>query len=209
MSSSFIPDSELQLLFDPSIIPEHIIKSLPDDLHVRYAIPSVPHNLTNKFSVQIRPLASTDISRGHFSVLNVLSPSPTPSVEAYKDHFNLLRTVNASTSSINSTNPLVKAPTYLVLAIVSKANDQVVATGSLFIERKFLRGLSLVGHIEDIAVDKNVQGKRLGWRVVVALTELSESLGAYKTILNCSTDNIRKHSFKPDISCASPNLMLS
>lgn len=49
-----------------------------------------------------------------------------------------------------------------------------------------------MGHIEDIAVDKAVQGKRLGFRVVTALTEISESLGAYKTILDCSEDNIRE-----------------
>jgi len=59
-------------------------------------------------------------------------------------------------------------------------------------EKKFLRGLGTVGHIEDIAVDKTQQGKKLGLRIIQALTGISEDLGAYKTILNCSDHNIRK-----------------
>ncbi|KAG8996553.1 hypothetical protein FRB90_012692 [Tulasnella sp. 427] len=158
-------DTDLQLLFDPSMIPDSVKSSIPDDLH-------------------IRPLASTDLTRGLFTVLSVLSPSPTPAQDAYASRFDLLRTINASTVF----NGL--PPTYLTLVILTKADDKIVATGSVIMERKFLRGLSLVGHIEDIAVDKAVQGKKLGFRIVTALTEISESLGAYKTILDCSVDNI-------------------
>ena len=82
--------------------------------------------------------------------------------------------------------------TYFPIVIVSKANDQVVGTGTVFMEKKFLRGLGTVGHIEDIAVDKGQQGKKLGLRIIHALTGISEALGAYKTILNCSDQNIRK-----------------
>jgi hypothetical protein len=64
--------------------------------------------------------------------------------------------------------------------------------GSLFVERKFLRGLSLVGHIEDIAVDKKEQGRKVGLRIIQALVGISEGMGCYKTILNCSDKNIRK-----------------
>jgi len=163
--SAFTSDSHLELLFDPSLIPTSFKQSLPDDLH-------------------IRPLASTDISRSHFHVLSVLSPSPTPSDAAYQKHFDTLRAINSSSHALNL------PPTYVVIAILNKPTDQIVATGTVFMEHKFLRGLSLVGHIEDIAVDKTVQGKRLGLRVVTALTEISEALGAYKTILNCSVDNI-------------------
>ncbi|KAG9029081.1 hypothetical protein FS837_003641 [Tulasnella sp. UAMH 9824] len=162
---AFTPDAELELLFDPALIPESAKADLPDDLH-------------------IRPVASTDLNRGQFDVLNVLTPSPKPTPEAYKSHFDLLRTINASTTSLGL------PPTYLTLVILTKAEDRVVATGSVIMERKFIRGLNLVGHIEDIAVDKAVQGKRLGFRVVTTLTQISEDLGAYKTILDCHEDNV-------------------
>ena len=82
--------------------------------------------------------------------------------------------------------------TYYSIVIVDKATDRIVAVGAVFIERKFLRGLGSVGHIEDIAVDKNQQGKKLGLRVIQALTGISENSGCYKTILNCSDHNIRE-----------------
>ncbi len=82
--------------------------------------------------------------------------------------------------------------TYYALVIVDKDRDAIVAVGTVFIERKFIRGLGSVGHIEDIAVDKSQQGKKLGLRIIQALTSISENSGCYKTILNCSTDNIRE-----------------
>lgn len=59
-------------------------------------------------------------------------------------------------------------------------------------EKKFLRGLGTAGHIEDIAVDKSQHGKKLGFRIIQALIAISEGLGAYKTILDCSDDTIRE-----------------
>jgi len=56
--------------------------------------------------------------------------------------------------------------TYYNLVIVDRSSDRIVASGCVFMERKFLRGLGLVGHIEDIAVAKDQQGKKLGLRVI-------------------------------------------
>ncbi|KAJ7472361.1 acyl-CoA N-acyltransferase [Mycena galericulata] len=125
--------------------------------------------------VHIRPLASTDHRRGHLSVLSVLTVATDLGEAAWVDQFKAMRA----------------APkTYYSLVIVDKASDKIVGAGSLFVERKFLRGLGSVGHIEDIAVDKQQQGKKLGIRVIQALTHISENSGCYKTILNCSDDNI-------------------
>jgi len=139
----------------------------------------------------MRPLAKTDYSRGHFKVLSVLTAVPDVSPEQYVQAFYSLKS----------------APnTYFTLVIVNKANDQIVGVGNVFIEQKFIRGLGKVGHIEDIAVDKNVQGRKLGLRVIQALTTISERMGAYKTILNCSDHNIR--AFILDSSIAAPNNFL-
>ena len=128
---------------------------------------------------QIRPLAKTDYTRSHLSVLSVLTVVSDPGVEAYSAAFDRQR---------------LSPSTYFTLVIIDKPTDQIVAVGCVFIEQKFLRGLGKVGHIEDIAVNKNVQGKKLGLRVIQALTAISEAEGCYKTILNCSDDNIRKWS---------------
>ncbi|KIK55477.1 hypothetical protein GYMLUDRAFT_136258, partial [Collybiopsis luxurians FD-317 M1] len=47
-----------------------------------------------------------------------------------------------------------------------------------------------VGHIEDIAVDKNQPEKKFGLRLVQDLTDIVQrESGGYKTILNCSNKN--------------------
>jgi len=152
--SSFTPDSELELLFGPEIIPTAVKEQLGSDLHMR-------------------PLAKTDHSRGHLSVLSVLTSAPEVSETQYTQAFDTMK--------------LFK--TYFTLVIVSRATDKIVGAGTVFIEQKFIRNLGKVGHIEDIVVDKSMQGRKLGLRIINALTEISEATGCYKTILNCNEDN--------------------
>ncbi|KAF9652687.1 glucosamine 6-phosphate N-acetyltransferase [Thelephora ganbajun] len=181
-SSAFTDDKDLNLAFPTEFIPAEVRAVLPEDLH-------------------IRPLSSTDYHRGHIQVLSVLSHAPDPGYNAWLSHFNALK-LTASTPApsggllrptptrANTGQGLKSNQVYFPIVIVSKANDQVVGTGTVFMEKKFLRGLGTVGHIEDIAVDKSQQGKKLGLRIIQVLTGISEGLGAYKTILNCSDHNI-------------------
>jgi glucosamine-phosphate N-acetyltransferase len=129
--------------------------------------------------IQIRPLAATDYKRGHLAVLSVLTVVTDPGEVAWRAQFNTMRSAPS---------------TYYSLVILNKTSDQIVGVGTVVIERKFLRGLGTVGHIEDIAVDKNQQGKKLGLRIIQALTHISENVGCYKTILNCSDANVREYS---------------
>ncbi|KAJ3872168.1 hypothetical protein F5051DRAFT_422084 [Lentinula edodes] len=69
--------------------------------------------------------------------------------------------------------------TYYPIVIVSKQTDQIVALGCVFIEPKFLRGLGNVGHIEDTAVHKRQQGKKLELRIIQMLTGISANSGCY------------------------------
>ncbi|KAI5306814.1 Glucosamine-phosphate N-acetyltransferase-like protein [Ascosphaera pollenicola] len=73
--------------------------------------------------------------------------------------------------------------------VICDDKGRVVGTGTLLVERKFIHGLGLVGHIEDIAVDTHQQGKRLGLRLIQALDYVAEKAGCYKTILDCSEHN--------------------
>jgi len=58
--------------------------------------------------------------------------------------------------------------------------DRVVGTGSLIVERKFIHELGMVGHIEDIAVEKGQQGMKLGLRIIQALDFVAAQVGCYK-----------------------------
>ena len=52
-----------------------------------------------------------------------------------------------------------------------------------------IHSLGSVGHIEDIAVAKDQQGKKLGLRIIQALDYIAANTGCYKTILDCSEAN--------------------
>ncbi|KAI6118214.1 acyl-CoA N-acyltransferase [Pisolithus sp. B1] len=138
------------------------------DLISSEVVKQLPPGLT------MRPLASTDYKRGHLSVLSVLSVVNDLGEDAWVAQFRAL----------------ALPKTYYCLVIVDQATDKIVGVGTVFIEYKFLRGFGSVGHIEDIAVDKSQQGKKLGMRIIQALTHISENSGCYKTILNCSDANI-------------------
>lgn len=47
----------------------------------------------------------------------------------------------------------------------------------------------LVGHIEEIAIAKELQGRGLGLKMVQALDAVGMSVGCHKHILNCGPKN--------------------
>ncbi len=85
---------------------------------------------------------------------------------------------------------------------VAVENSEVVGSASILIEQKFIHDGGKVGHIEDVAVRKEFQGKGIGKQIVVALLKYAEKQGCYKTILDCTDELIpfyenigfRKHS---------------
>ncbi|KAF5309796.1 hypothetical protein D9611_013641 [Ephemerocybe angulata] len=161
----------------PSFTTDNELFTPDDKLELLFNPELIPASVKAELpsDLHIRPLARTDYHRAHIRILSVLTSAPDPGLSGYQSTFDAQRTC---------------ANTYYTLVIVNKATDQIVGVGCVFIERKFLRNLGKVGHIEDIAVSKDMQGKKLGLRVIQALTGISESLGCYKTILNCSDDNI-------------------
>lgn len=169
---SLTPDTALQLAFPSDLIPKALRDSIHSEFHVR---PGSCESLTLLTLLQIRPLSSTDYARGHLDVLTILTVCPDVGEEAWQQRFKEL----ANPPSV-----------YFPLVIVRKADDRIVASGTVFLEKKFIRGLGLVGHIEDIAVDKSTQGKGFGKKIIEALTAVAEGQGAYKTILDCNKDNV-------------------
>ncbi len=71
---------------------------------------------------------------------------------------------------------------------VAVLDSKVVGTTTLFIEQKFIHDGGKVGHIEDVAVIKEYQGKGIGQKVIKALLEYAKKEGCYKTILDCTDD---------------------
>lgn len=69
-------------------------------------------------------------------------------------------------------------------------NSKIIGSASILIEQKFIHDGGKVGHIEDVAVRKEFQGKGIGKQIVVALLKHAEKQGCYKTILDCTDELI-------------------
>ncbi len=71
---------------------------------------------------------------------------------------------------------------------VAEMNGKIVGSTTLLIESKFIHNGGLVGHIEDVVVNKNYQGQKIGEKIMKFLIEISKKRGCYKTILDCTED---------------------
>ena len=122
----------------------------------------------------MRPLARGDYAKGHLETLKNLTTVGDVSEAAWTERYEWMRTAGRGG--------------YYCL-VVCDESGRVVGTGCVVVEKKFIHNLGSVGHIEDIVVRKDQQGKKLGLRIIEALDHISKEVGCYKTILDCSEAN--------------------
>jgi glucosamine-phosphate N-acetyltransferase len=72
-----------------------------------------------------------------------------------------------------------------VRTYVARVQGRVVGTASLLLEQKFIHGGGWVGHIEDVAVLGEFQGRGIGSALVKHAAEAAREHGCYKVILDC------------------------
>ncbi|MDE1769823.1 MAG: GNAT family N-acetyltransferase [Thaumarchaeota archaeon] len=81
-----------------------------------------------------------------------------------------------------------KNPDYVIHVAID--NGKVIGATTLLIEQKFIHDGGKVGHIEDVVVRKEYQGKGVGKMIVKSLLQYAEKKGCYKTILDCTDELI-------------------
>ncbi len=74
------------------------------------------------------------------------------------------------------------------IIVVALIEGKVVGSATLLLESKFIHNGGIVGHIEDVVVDKNYQGQKIGEKIIKYLLEFAKTKGCYKTILDCVDD---------------------
>jgi len=68
---------------------------------------------------------------------------------------------------------------------VTSSEFDIIASGTLLIEQKFIRGGMNVGHIEDIVVHNNNRKKGISQVILDKLKEFAKNNNCYKIILDC------------------------
>lgn len=120
----------------------------------------------------IREIEEKDLTKGFLTTLDVLRKA---SNLEEKKALEILRKIK-----INPNHHI----------IVAEVQGEIVGSTTLLIEPKFIHGGGIVGHIEDVAVSKEFQGKRVGEKIIKHVLEIAKANGCYKTILDC-TDEVQ------------------
>lgn len=116
----------------------------------------------------IRPLARQDYGKGFYNCLRVLTWVGEPTESEYLQRFD----------------EMVAAKDTYFFAVL-EYQDRIVGTGCLVVEKKFIHNHGKCGHVEEIAVVEEHQGKGLGLKMMQALESVAIHVGCYKSILNC------------------------
>ncbi|MCV0391805.1 MAG: GNAT family N-acetyltransferase [Nitrosopumilus sp.] len=118
----------------------------------------------------IRKLQKQDLQNGFLKTLDSLRKTSSINIKKAEEIFE----------KINSN------PNHIIA--VAELNGKIVGTTTLLIEQKFIHEGGLVGHIEDVVVDKNFQGQKIGAKIMNFLLHIAKESGCYKTILDCTDD---------------------
>jgi glucosamine-phosphate N-acetyltransferase len=123
---------------------------------------------------QVRRLQISDKSKGFIELLRQLTVCDSVSDKDFEDRFQEISSLGDH---------------HVICVVEDECSGKIIATGSMFIEKKFFRNCGKVGHIEDVVVDTNAQGMQLGKKIIAFLMDHACSMGCYKVILDCSLEN--------------------
>jgi glucosamine-phosphate N-acetyltransferase len=116
----------------------------------------------------IRELEEKDFKNGFLTTLNVLRETSSMSEDKALEIFKKIKS----------------NPEHII--IIAEIEGKVIGSTTLLIEPKFIHQGGVVGHIEDVVVDKKFQGKKIGEKIIIQVLEIAKNHGCYKTILDCS-----------------------
>lgn len=136
-----------------------------------------------KFLYRIRPLNENDYENGYMDLLKEFRAS---TLEETCETF------------MNVYTHLKHQKSYYIVVVEDVETKQVIGTGTLFIEQKFIHNYGRVGHIEDVVVSTNYRNNGIGKMILQQLKHIGKELNVYKLILNCSTELVpfyKKHGF--------------
>ncbi|KAJ8537637.1 hypothetical protein K7X08_014177 [Anisodus acutangulus] len=119
---------------------------------------------------RIRKLEISDKDNGFIELLRQLTVCDSVSDEKFKERFEEIAKYGDD---------------HRICVIEDVRLGKIVATGSVFIEKKFVRNCGKAGHIEDVVVDSSARGMQLGKRIVEYLADHAYSMGCYKEL--CSS----------------------
>jgi len=81
---------------------------------------------------------------------------------------------------------IISDPNHIIHVV--EYNGKIIGSTTLLIEQKFIHNGRCVGHIEDVVVSKEFEGRGIGIKLVTSLLEIASTKNCYKTILDCKNE---------------------
>ena len=122
--------------------------------------------------IKIRDIVESDIDNGFLESLDNLRATSNLNKETAKE---ILKKIIAN-------------PNHIIQ--IAEIDGKIVGSTTLLIEQKFIHEGGKVGHIEDVVVSKEFEGRGIGMKLDVSLLEKAKMINCYKTILDCKEDLI-------------------
>ena len=120
--------------------------------------------------IKIREIEEDDLEKGFLETLDFLR--------------------NTSGINKNKAKEILKKikqnPNHIIYVAID--DKKIIGSTTLLIEQKFIHDGGLVGHIEDVVVRKDYEGKGIGIKLVTSMLERAKEKNCYKTILDCKDD---------------------
>lgn len=129
-------------------------------------------------------------------LIDLLNANPNYIEKIKEQHLLLLSELSSTTYIetklfLENIERIHKMGAIVVGVIVDASNIEIIASGTIIVEPKIIRGGKNVGHIEDIIVSKHMRGKGISQRILDILKILARENNCYKVILDC--DNTVKN----------------
>ena len=122
--------------------------------------------------IKIRDIVESDIDIGFLESLDNLRNASNLNKDNAKD---ILKKI-------------IENPDHIIH--VAEVDGKIVGSTTLLIEQKFIHQGGKVGHIEDVVVSKEFEGRGIGIKLVTSLLEVAKTENCYKTILDCKDELI-------------------
>jgi len=118
----------------------------------------------------IREIEENDLENGFLESLDFLSKASNIDRDKARE---ILKKINHD-------------PNHIIHVAID--DNKIVGSTTLLIEQKFIHEGGLVGHIEDVVVRKDYEGKGVGMKLIRSLLDCAKEKNCYKTILDCKDD---------------------
>ena len=122
--------------------------------------------------IKIRDIVESDIDIGFLESLDSLRNASNLDKDTAK---NILKKI-------------IENPDHVIH--VAEVDGKIVGSTTLLIEQKFIHEGGKVGHIEDVVVSKEYEGRSIGIKLITSLLEIANEKNCYKTILDCKDELI-------------------